>query len=202
VSLTPSPQFYTPDDVKAILLADFSTRQIAAVVEVGEWDPEIGRGAPRVLVGYGKGKVGEPGGHYQPGAMWSPPGTSGEVARAMLDDAQRVTFLVHAPAASSAEGNAAAARRATDQLFRATLAALSRAIGGPFREPAEVSWPGKDDERFKDYEAFVFGSIVEFDLVLASPILDDPFLVINVTEATATMQIEYPDGTLTTPEAA
>lgn len=200
--VAPAAQFDTPDDVSDILVADFAARGIDAVVEVGEWGPEPDRGTPRVIVGYGKGRVGQPAGHYQPGPMIAPPGTTGQVSSTMLDDAQRFTFLVHAPAHGSGEGVAVAARRATKLLQKYTLAALSRALGGPFREPADVSWPTNSDARFAEYQGYVYGSICEFELVLASPILDDPFNVIRVTEAASTIEVDFADGSTTPPEAA
>ncbi len=195
-------QLYTPDDLQALLEADFAARQIEAVVEVGQWDPQASPGEPRVIIGYGDGEMGEPGGHYQPGAMWAPPGTTGEVARAVLDDAQRLTLLIHAPAVGSAEGAARGARRATDGLLRATMAAIRRALGGPFREQAKVRWPKKDDDRFVDYPGFTYGSVAEVEIVLPSPVLDDAYQTINVTQAGATVQFDYPDGSSTNPEDA
>lgn len=205
---TPLPaltaQFYTADDVAAALLADFGARGVSAVVEVGEWDPELRRGEPRVIIGYGRSRVGEPAGHYQPGAVWAvpvpgQPGQSqpGLVARAFLDDSQRFTFLIHAPGVGSAEGAATAARRATDQLKRATFAALRRVLASPFREPADVDWPKKDDPRFRDYEGFVYGSICTFELTLASPILDDSKIVGTAASMTGTASAAFPDGTTT-----
>jgi hypothetical protein len=199
--LAATPQFYTPDDVSSLLAADFTARGINAAVEVGEWDPEQQRGEPRVIVGYGKGRVGEPAGHYQPGAYWIPPGTTGEVARAMLDDAQTFVFTVHAPAVGTTEGAATGARRATDQLKRATFAALRRMMQGPFREAANVDWPKPPaPSDAGGYQGWTYGSVCTFELVLASPILDDAEGVIGVASVSTDSSFLYPDNTSTQPE--
>jgi hypothetical protein len=177
-----TPQLYTPDDVAALLVTDFAARGINAVVEVGEWSPEKNRGAPRVVIGYGHGRVGEPAGHTEPGA-WLQVAGGTDVARALLDDAQRLTLLVHAPAVGSGESAAAGARRATDQLLRQTFRAIRRAMAAPFREPADVDWPKKDDPRFTEYPGYVYGSVADVELVIASPVLDDALATGTITSA-------------------
>jgi hypothetical protein len=209
VSASPAltPQFWTPDDIRAALLTDFQARGVSAAVEVGEWDPELRRGEPRVIIGYGRGRVGEPAGHYQPGAVWAVPTMPGQapasppqVARAMLDSSQRYSFLIHAPSAGTAEGQAVAARRATDFLLRNTLAALRRALAAPFREAVDVEWPKDDDPRFKGYAGFVHGSVAIFEIVFASPILDDSKILGTVGSMTGTSSVGFPDGTTTPTE--
>lgn len=178
---SPTPQLYTPDDLSAAIVSDFKARAIAIVVEVGEWNPELHRGAPRIVIDFGDGDIGEPAAqHYTPGAWWPVTGTT-KVARVLLDDAQRFVLWIHAPAVSTPEGEAAAARRATDQLLRQTMRAIRRNMASPFRVAAKVRWPTKDDPATRDYPGFVRGSLCRVEILLASPILDDAFAVGTVT---------------------
>lgn len=177
-SVASTPQLYTIDDLAEVLRKDFAEHGINAVVEVNEWDPEVHRGVARVLLGLGDGKVGEPIAHHaQPGPLWPVAGTGNDgtlpdVARALLDDAQRFTALVHDPGSGSGESVASGARRATDQLKRATFAAIRRRLAAPFREPALVKWP-KPSQTTDGYPVFTYGSVCTFEIVIGSPILDD-----------------------------
>lgn len=197
-SQTATPQFYTPDDVQAAVAADFAYRGIDAVVEVGDWSPEAGRGEPRVWIDYLDGELLEPAGHYMPGPQLSPPGTTKQIAAPILDDAQVFSISIHAPPTGADEAAAASSRRATDGLLRATFAALRRALGSPFRRPVRVRWPRQID----GYEGFVRGSLAVCEVVLASPILDDAFALLTVTSAGTDVEFQYPDGTTTPPEEA
>ena len=198
----PTPQLYTPDDLAALLSADFSARGIPATVEVGEWDPELHRGEPRVIIGYGRARVGEPAGHYQPGTAWTVPGTT-NVARALLDDAQRFAFIVHAPALRERrERTAAAARRATDQL---KLSHLRRAPSRPRRAVPRAGrrggkWPKAPTPSPDGYSGWTYGSRCDFEVVFASPILDDANGVIPVTSVSTDTSILFADGGATQPE--
>lgn len=197
----PTPQFYTPDDVKAVLDADFGARGISAVVEVGEWDPEAARGEPRVIIDYGDGEIGEPVANLDgPGALTTVPGGgSTDVARAILDDGQRFILWIHASAATSAEGAAAAGRRATDQLMRQTMRAIRRNMAAPFREKARLRWPDTGDPMVAAYPGYVRGTLARVEVLLASSIADDAFAtgIATVSELDASVII---DGTASTPE--
>lgn len=194
-------QFYTADDISAAVAADFSSHGIAASVEVNEWAPEKHPGEPRVIIDFGDGTIGEPSGHYQPGLQWTVPGTT-DVARALLDDAQGFILWIHAPGVGSSEGAAAAARRATDQLMRQTMRAIRRALSAPFVQQARVRWPAAPATDEGSYPAWVKGSLARVEIVLTSPILDDAFTVINVTEAGTATSFAFPDGSTTPPEAS
>lgn len=197
-SPTPTPQLYTADDVQTLLAGDFGARGIAATVEVGEWDPELHRGEPRVIVDFGDGELGETAAHDSPGAIWPVAGST-DVARAILDDAQRFVLWIHAPPVGSGEGGAAAGRRATDQLLRQTARAIRRAMAAPFREKARLTWPRKDDPELVGYPGFVRGTLCRVDILLVSPVLDDALAtgVVTAAELDASVVI---DGNASTPE--
>ncbi len=166
-----TPQLRTAYDLQDVLRADFLDHRLAVAVEVGEWDPELLRGQARVMIKLGKGGVGEPSGHYQPGAWWPVRGSTTQIARPMLDLGQHYVLRIHAPAPSSGSdaNSARGANEATDQLLRQTLAAIRRRLSAPFREVASVDWP----EKIEGYPAFVHGSLAVVDIMIPSPILDD-----------------------------
>lgn len=195
-----TPQLYTIDDLERILREDFAARGISAAVEVNEWDPEIHRGEPRVLLGLGDETIGEPVAHLLgPGPLWPISGTT-DVARSLLDDAQRYTVLVHDPGKGSGESVASGARRATDQLKRATFAAIRRHLAGPFRVPVTVRWP-KPAKLKEGYPAFTYGSVCEFEVTIGSPILDD-FLHTGTVASAQTSSSYLIDGISTPPETS
>jgi hypothetical protein len=171
---TATPQFYTADDVRALLVDDFAARGINAAVEINEWDPEAQRGEPRVVISYDRGEITEPAGHYQPGAIWSNPGGSTDLSRALLDVGQGFILRIHSPSMTgSSEPAADGARRATDQLVRQTLRALRRSLASPFRRAGSLEWPTKDDDDVKGYQGFVYGSLCRVRIEFAAPVLDD-----------------------------
>jgi hypothetical protein len=197
--MSATQQLYTAYDVQAVLTTDFTARGVNCVVEVGEWSEEFQRGEPRVMITMGRGKIAEPGGHYQPGAWWPVPNTVSDVARPLLDDVQRYVLTMHAPPPpSTGESMPAAGLRATDQLMRTVLSALRRQLAGPFREAADVEWVSRD-ELAKRYPSFVYGSLVRVEVVVASPILDDAYTLVEGTETCTAMTLNM-NGTITAPE--
>lgn len=62
-----TPQLHSASQLAAAIRADFLDRGIPAAVEIGEWSPEVLRGAPRVIIEIADGKIGQPAGHWQPG---------------------------------------------------------------------------------------------------------------------------------------
>lgn len=66
-TIAKTPQLHTARQLRDAIRADFLTRGIAAVVELGEWDPEMLRGAARVMINLADGTIGQPAGHWQPG---------------------------------------------------------------------------------------------------------------------------------------
>lgn len=188
-------QLYTPDDLVAALVADFQARQISAVVEVGEWSPEVRRGEPRVIIDFGDGEIGEPVANLDgPGAVSTVPGSTTSVARQLLDDEQLFILWIHAPGVGSGEGAGVAGRRATDLLKRQTMAAIRRNQAAPFRKRARVTWPSKDDPQVAAYPAFVRGTLARVEVALPSAILDDALDTGTTVEADFTDQVVI-DGT-------
>lgn len=170
---TPAPaQFRTIDDVAALLRADFAANAIDAVVEANEWDPEYHRGAARVVVGYSDFSFASPSGAEGPGANTPIPDGSGDVGRPILDDLSTFHVWIHDPGGGSGEGVAESARTATKALLQQTMRAIREGIAAPFREPPRGKWP-KPQEMPPGYPAFTYGSFVEVDVMLPSPILGD-----------------------------
>lgn len=197
-----TPQFYTIDDVAALLRADFADRSTLATVDADEWGPEKLRGQPLVVISYETGEITEPAGHYQPGVnldVTMPDGTAAQ-ARPLLDVVPMFVFRIHAPAAGGRkEGAAAGGRRATDQLMRQTLRALRRNMAGPFRGPGSVEWPGKTDPDVLGYEAFVYGSLCRVRIPIASPVADDAYATGTVTELETDYLLSVDGGATFTP---
>jgi hypothetical protein len=194
--ITPAPPIYTPDDLKSRVEADFADRGVSAVVEVGEWSTEPRRGEPRVVIGLGRFTVEEPQGRYQPGAVVPIPGST-DVARPMLDDLQTYRVWVHAPASNRTEDAPSAARRATAELKRKTLAAIRRTLAAPFRVAASGEWPAlpaPGEMTGGGYAAYTYGSIAAFDIVIAAPILDDPQGTGTADEIDVAGSFTFPDG--------
>ncbi len=191
-----TPQLYTADDLADVIRKDITDHGINAAVEVGEWDVEIKRGEPRVMILYGTGTIGEPGGSYAGGGNSYPVRDSTNVARPLLDDAQIYTLRIHAPGpTSNGDGAARSARKATDALKRAVTGAIRRNLAAPFREPARVRWP--DDAK---YAAFVKGSLCEVEILIPSYTLDDAKSV-GVGAGTSTaVSFVLADGTTTPAE--
>lgn len=196
MSFAATPQLRTAYDLRDAIAANLDERRIPAIVEVGEWDPELLRGQARVMISLEDGTIGEPAGHYQPGAWWPVEGE--RVARPLLDDAQGYALRIHAPAPSSGpDANAArGAHLATDLLMRATMAALRRQLAAPFRGPARVRWPKK----IEGYAAFVRGSLCEVSVVVGSPILDDAMPLLEGDTLIVDSAFVWSDGTTTPPE--
>lgn len=175
---TPPPaQFRTIDDVKRLLDRDFAANAIDAVVEVNEWDPENRRGAPRVVVSYGDFSFASPSGAEGPGAHMPIPDGSGDVGRPILDDLSSFHIWIHDPGGGIGEGIAEGARTATKALLQQTMRAIRESIAAPFREPPRGKWP-KPGETPPGYPAFTWGSLVEVDVMLPSPILGGRFHVV------------------------
>ena len=190
-----TPQFYTAGDLRDVIAEDLDARGIGCVVEIGEFDPLTMRGEPRCMIVMGDSVTGEPAGHYQPGMWVPPPGTFGKVAAPLADDAATFTLKIHAPAAPGIDSGATEAQRATDQLRRHIIAAMRRPHASPFRVPMRTKWP----TRIEGYESFVYGSLCEVSLTVASPILDDAREVGTVETFTVTTSFLV-DGTETTGE--
>lgn len=180
---TPPPrQFRSIDDVANLLRADFATNGIAAVVEASEWNPVWHAGEPRVVVGYDGFTFGPPMGSDQPGPSITVPDGTGDVARAILDDLNRFRVWVHHNG-SGASGEPAAerARASTKALLLDTIRAIREGLTAPFREPPSGHWP-KPTEQPPGYPAFVYGSFVEFSVLIPSPVLGGRLHVGNVAE--------------------
>lgn len=194
--IIPAPPLFVRDDLRAIIEADFAARGISAVVECGEWSPEVKRGASRVVIGLGDFRVTNPDGHHQPGAVVNIEGTN-DVARVMLDDVQTFRIWVHAPGKGTGEAVAKAAERATMSLKRLTIAAIRRYHAAPFREDISGTWPKPSE---KGYEGYVHGSVCMFDLAIATGILDDPLTVAATTQIETETTANFPDGANTPAE--
>lgn len=168
---TPPPkQFRNIDDVARMLRADFAANGISAVVEADEWQPEWHQGEARVVVGYSRFSFGTPDGSDQPGASIEIPDGTGDVARAVLDDLCMFHVWCHDPGSGTGEPVAVSARKGTKELLLQTLRALREALAAPFREPPAGVWP-KPKEMPVGYPAFVYGSFVEFEVLIPSPVL-------------------------------
>ncbi len=188
-----TPQLRTAYDLQDVLRADFLDHRLAVAVEVGEWDPEMLRGQARVMITLEDGTIGQPTGHYQPGAWW--PVDATHVARPILDNAQGYLLRIHAPAPTAgADANSArGAHLATDQLLRQTAAAIGRQIAATLRAPIRVHWP----KSMPDYPAFVHGSMCEAHLIVGSPILDDKVILGSADELQVVSSFLFPDGSET-----
>jgi hypothetical protein len=179
------------DQLAADVEADLAARGVVADVLIGEWNTEHHYGEPRVVFGRGGGKIEDPTGDRFGATGWIDLG-NGTVARALLHRAKVFPVWVHsvAPPKTPPKLVAQEARRATDALLDATLAAIRRTRGGMV-----MGWT--DEEPVNDSEKrgeFVYGSIVAFGVVLAVPVFDDPTPVASADEVEAEAQLEV-DGT-------
>lgn len=199
--ITPAPPLYTPDDLEAAIKADFAARGIAAAIEVGEWTPETKRGEPRVVIAAGDFEATEPQGHHQPGPQPLPGST--DEARPLLDFGAAFTLWVHAPGSGRTEATGAAARRATVELVRLTLAALRRVHAGPLRGPVRGRFLRPDEigetPQAGAYAAYTLGSVAQFTVTMPTPIFDDPLTVGDALELVVATNAEQ-GGTLTPTE--
>jgi hypothetical protein len=168
VTFPAAPTIFVVDTLRTTIWTDLQGRGIAAEILIGEWEDEKHRGQPRVVIGLDAFEIGEPGGHYQPGAAW--PVGSTQVARALGEDVESYSIWVHgiAPAGTPPDQVARASRIATKELVHATWAAIRRAHGGMFRARGRGQWINEVRGEF------VYGALARFTLTIADPVLDDP----------------------------
>ncbi len=192
-----APTVFGPDRIRADVIADFAVRAIVGVeVLVGEWQTERHYGAPRVVIGRGKGTYENPAETPNATNGWIDVG-SGQVARPILGRAMTFPIWVHSIADASLVGDeyAEAARQATDALADLTAAAVARTRGGlPI-----LPWPTEPIGEARG--EFVCGSMVRFDAKIWIPVFDDPSDTMTADEVIVDAQLDL-DGTLapTTPE--
>ncbi len=132
-----TPQLHTARDLKVAIDADLSARGIHAAIEVGAWAPELLRGEPRVTIELGDGTIGEPRGHYRPGAWWavSPTGSSISAVVATLDVASTITHALSGTPDAAASVVVLFADSGTTGAGSAIAYAVS-IDGGAYYEPA------------------------------------------------------------------
>lgn len=181
---TPPPrQYRTIDDLAALLRDDFAANDIGAVIEADVWQPEWHAGEPRVVIGYDAFSFEPPQGTNQPGPSILIPDGSGDVARAILDNCERFHVWCHHNGDGMPGGDPQVirARRGTKDLLVNALRAVYEACGAPFREAPSGHWP-KPKEQAPGYPAFVYGSFVEFSVMIPSSVLGGRFHVNTVAE--------------------
>lgn len=163
-----APTVFGPDLLKAALEEDFAAQDITGVeVLVGEWRTSEHGGAPRVVIGLGKGQIDDPSGARYAGRIDLGDGRS---ARVLLERKQGYEVWVHAiePEGTPPELVAQKAREATAWLLDQTCAAMRRAHGGLALFPWPLDWIGED------LGPFAYGSVVHFSAPWALPIFDLP----------------------------
>lgn len=110
-----------------------------------------------------------------------------EAAAPILDDEAAYVLRIHSPAAPGIDSGAVEAQRATDALKRAILAAVRRALGAPFRRDVRVTWP----RVVPGYPAFVYGSLCEATITIASPVLNDKRPLVTGTQFATTFSTTF-----------
>lgn len=163
-----APTVFGPDLLKAAIEEDFAAQEITGVeVLVGEWRTADHGGAPRVVIGLGKGQIDDPSGARYAGRIDLGDGRS---ARVLLERRQGYEVWVHSiePEGTPPEQAAQRARSETAWLLDQTCAAMRRAHGGLALFPWPLDWIGED------LGPFAYGSVVHFSAPWALPIFDLP----------------------------